>query len=140
MKLWHSLWEEMFRRWKSLIWRDSTIKSTLNLQETGNWILSSDHSIDASETAGDIGDNDAVCKGDHYVGDCLGITWNQQLGCRFIVYLCKEKYCQYKCPLQVFTNRHRVQSEGKIYLWKRSQLKYLTQMKIVKSVKLNQNK
>jgi len=52
-------------------------------KETGNWILSSDLRIDASETAGDIGDNDAVCKGDHYVGDCLGITWNQQLGCRF---------------------------------------------------------
>ena len=77
----------MFRRCKSLIFQYSKIQVVLT-QETGNWILSSDHTIDASETAGDVGEDDAVCKEDHYVGDCLGITWNQQLGCRlvFIVY------------------------------------------------------
>ena len=30
----------------------------------------------------DVGDETEKCEMDHYSGDCLGITWNQQLGCK----------------------------------------------------------
>ena len=38
----------------------------------GTWVWS---------TGGEVGEAD-TCPGDHYSGACLGITWNQQLGCR----------------------------------------------------------
>ena len=68
-------------------------------------------------TGGEVGEAD-TCPGDHYTGACLGITWNQQLGCRsgwrhshhvyhgVIMVLCS----------QVLPDRHGVQLEGEIYL------------------------
>ena len=74
----------------------------------GTWVWS---------TGGEVGEAD-TCPGDHYSGACLGITWNQQLGCRsgcrqssfllimFIMVLSS----------QVLPDRHGVQLEGEIYL------------------------
>ena len=56
--------------------------------ESDTWVWSTGEEVGEADT----------CPGDHYSGACLGVTWNQELGCRclntssimFIMVLCSQ--------------------------------------------------
>ena len=79
---------------------DTPINCTADPYETVTFLVGGHVDSEGTwkwSTGGEVGEAD-TCPGDHYTGACLGITWNQQLGCRsgggiFIMFIMVLSWC-----------------------------------------------